>query len=612
MSTSASISRSQNTSPMVVANMTFMLERLAQDCAPLQFVRELTQNSIDSIKQVDGQHGEIRWDVDWNLRELDPANKAYKLAIIDTGVGMTGREMLDYINKLSSSIHEQSTRGNFGMGAKISAAPMNPSGLLYLSWKDGKGSMIHLWKDPESNTYGLKRFPNGEFWVALEDTIKPEPIESHGTMVVLLGKDAADNTANAPQGALIPSRWILRYLNTRYFRFPASITVKARENWHLPRADKRRNSLRRVVGQQAYLQTNNTASGTVDVTGAKVHWWILKSDTELDQSGHNVSGGHVAALYDDELYEMVVGRSGITRLQLFGVIFGYNRVVLYVEPSHEGVELTANTARTQLLIDNQTLPWADWATEFRNKMPAEITSLMEEVAHGAANSENSQSIRERLKQIKELFRFSRYRANPDGSHTIDEELATGGGNAAGSGSSGGRSGGGGGSRAGGGGNAGDIYALFAATNGTPAEEISGLNDPRVRWVSMMDGTRSKDDLDDKAAKYLQPQNTILANADFRVFTDMMARWKKIYGHVPSAIPVVESVVKEWFQQQLVEAVLGALALRRSGGNWSEDEIAELWSETALTAAVLPRYHVDQSIKRALGSKLGTTKDKDAG
>ena len=30
----------------------------------------------------------------------------------------------------------------------------------------------------------------------------------------------------------------------------------------------------------------------------------------------------------------------------------------------------------------------------------------------------------------------------------------------------------------------------------------------------------------------------------------------------------------------------------------------MWTEEALTAAVLPRYHIDISVKRALGSKLG--------
>ena len=34
------------------------------------------------------------------------------------------------------------------------------------------------------------------------------------------------------------------------------------------------------------------------------------------------------------------------------------------------------------------------------------------------------------------------------------------------------------------------------------------------------------------------------------------------------------------------------------------ELAQLWDEPALTAAVLPRYHIDMSIKRVLGQRLG--------
>jgi hypothetical protein len=583
--------------------MTFMLERLSQDCAPLQFIRELTENAIDGILALGGPTGEIRWDVDWTRFDLEP-KEGYKLAVIDTGIGMTGPEMVNYINQLSSSMHQQSKHGNFGMGAKIAAAPRNTLGLIYLSWKGGQGAMIHLWKDPDTGCYGLRRHQNGEFWLPITDDIRPEPIKQHGTMVILLGKKPGENTMDAPPEAFIPSRWIVRYLNSRYFRFPHTVTVKARENWTAPRDDKH-NMLRKIVGQEAWLKANSSDSGTVSLKDATLHWWILNE--KVDDSGSHFSSGHVAALYDDELYEIVTGRPGVARLQSFGVIFGYNRVVLYVEPTqtHNG-DLTANTARTQLLIQGQPLPWSDYAAQFREQMPEPIVKLMDQVAAGTGNAENAASIRERLKQIRDLFKFSRYRPASDGKHRIDDSFAnTGGASNDGGGSNAGSFGG----RKGGGGRAGDIYALFENTGNTPAEEIGGFTDPQVKWVSVLDNTRTSDFLEDRAAKYLPETNTIQANADFRVFTDMAARWKKFYGHVPSAEPVIDAVVREWFQQQLVETVLGALALRRSG-NWSEQEVVALWSEEALTSAVLPRYHVDERIKRTLGSKLGTLKDKE--
>jgi len=37
--------------PMTVSNIGFLLDRLGQDCHPLQFLRELTQNSIEAIER---------------------------------------------------------------------------------------------------------------------------------------------------------------------------------------------------------------------------------------------------------------------------------------------------------------------------------------------------------------------------------------------------------------------------------------------------------------------------------------------------------------------------------------------------------------------------------
>ena len=47
----------------------------------------------------------------------------FKLCVIDNGVGMTGEEMMQYINALSSSVNVLSSTGNYGVGAKIAAAP---------------------------------------------------------------------------------------------------------------------------------------------------------------------------------------------------------------------------------------------------------------------------------------------------------------------------------------------------------------------------------------------------------------------------------------------------------------------------------------------------------
>jgi hypothetical protein len=600
----------ENTLPMQVRNMSFMLDRLGQDCAPLQYLRELTQNALQAVRHLRPIKGEVIWDVDWNRHTL---TSVYKLAVIDTGIGMTGEEMVIYINALSSSMSEQSETGNFGVGAKIAAAPRNHAGLVYLSWKEGVGYMIHLWRDPETGVYGLRQFsrPDGTFghWAYVQDDIKPDAIKDHGTMVILLGNETDEDTMQAPEGAPSPSRWIARYLNTRYFQFPEGVVVKAREGWEYPRSNKDTNLLRTITGQKPYLDKHCLASGKVAVSGAMAHWWVLKDEEALTQnSGFLASSGHMAALYQDELYEMMTARAGVARLQSFGAIFGHNRVVIYVEPTNGSTRrLTSNTARTHLLINSEPLPWADWAAEFRAAMPDAIKDLMEEVAGTSATSDHKQSIRERLKQIRDLFRISRYRPARGGNVQIDEGALTVGGKAkedseARDDAKSGRGGGGKGGRAG------DIYSLFLAAKGVPGEELRVEVDPELRWVSVADGTRTSPDLEDRAAKYIPQQNLILANGDFRVFNDMIDRWCKQYSHVPGARETVQDVVREWFEQQLIETVMGVQALR-DARQWTVQNVEETWSEEALTAAVMARYHIDIAVKRALGAKLGTLKEK---
>ena len=594
---------------MTVQNMGFMLDRLGLDCAPLQYLRELTQNSIEAILSTPDKRGEVVWDVDWTRHTL---TDIYKLAVIDTGIGMTGEEMVQYINALSSSMYSQSSTGNFGIGAKIAAATRNHRGLVYLSWKGGVGYMVHLWRDPESGEYGLRQFPrpDGTFghWGMIEDSVKPAPITNHGTMVVLLGNRDTQHTMDVPSnGVPSPSRWIARYLNTRYYRFPDGIVVKAREGWESPRSDTDRNLLRTITGQKAYLDRHAEASGTEPLTGAMAHWWLLKDEPAASQnSGFIASVGHTAALFQDELYEMQSGRAGVARLQQFGVIFGPTRVVIYVEPlGGPDRQLSSNTARTQLLLDGEPLPWAEWAAEFRSKLPDEIVVVMEEVTGGKSMTDHRQAIRDRLRQIRELFRFSRYRPTHSGSLELDSESAVVGGRARESnGQKNGESTGSGGA----GGRAGDVYSLFLKAGGVPGEEVRTDPDPEPIWVSVLDGTRTPGDMEDRAGRYLWEQNKLMINADFRVYTDLIDRWTRAYSHAPSARVVVQDVVREWFEQALIETVLGIHGLR-DAQQWTVDDLKKSLSDEALTAAVMPRYHIDNAVKRALGSKLGTLKDR---
>jgi hypothetical protein len=603
-----------HTRPLRLRDAAFLLDRLSADCAPLQEYRELTQNSIDAILRT-GKPGEIRWDVDWALAETQGI---YKLCIVDTGDGMTHEELVDYINQLSSSSSEQSLEGHYGVGAKITAGVHNPEGLVYMSWKQAEpsGSMIHFWRDNDAGAYGLKQFELADGSHAhvapIEDDLMPSVIKDHGTKVVLLGDDELQNTALPPEKAPYPTHWLVRYLNRRYFRFPEGITVKVREfakrdprEWpvHETGTIGHGAQLREVLGQRHFLERYRQANGTVPLEGANAHWWLLPSEMprQIDIWQTN---GHIAALHDDELYELREGQPGRRMLQLFGVLFGTSRVVVYVEPTNGTRTVTTNTPRNELKVDGEPLPWDDWADEFRQKMPEPIQSMMDEIAAGSGARDHHDAIRQRLKSILELFKLTRYRRTTPGPVETDGEAPGGatrierprkrshdrGGGAGGAG--------------------GDLYGAFIKAGGDQATPITPRTpEPKVDWVFLARGTREPDDLEDRAARYLPREHRILANGDFRVYTDMTQYFVNLYVGIPGAAEVIAESVREWFEQQLIETVMGVRALEGSR-LWSDEEIENAWSEEALSAAVMPRYHVYTAIKRHLGVTLGSLKEKE--
>lgn len=592
----------ERTLPMGVDNIGFMLERLGQDCDDLQFLREITKNSIEAGAT------EIIWDVDWGLWELSEG-ELYKLCCIDNGCGMTGEEMLRYINQLSSSIHGQAHDGNYGVGAKIAAATRNPAGVIYQSWKNGRGAMIQLWRDEDTGDYGVRQWqlPDGAFqyWQPIGDEGKPEEIGEHGTKVILLGRGDNHNTIDPPEGVDIPSKWVGRYLNARYFRIPEEISLKAREGWKAD-PDAKSNLLRPVHGQGAYLDANADSGGIAELSEARIHWWILKDSDSRVVAPELVTTGHFAALFRDELYEMRTGRAGMTLLQQFGVLFGHDRVVLYVEPRNgRSAHISSNTARTQLLREGQQLPYADWASEFRVNMPQEIKDHVDAVIAGTGSSSHRESIKERLRNYEKLYRLSRYRPKADGSYRIEDPQ---------SGRSrdrrrGERSRPRGNGRIREGESAGNLLATLLAQDGQPAERVNkDLDLPQTLWISRADGTRAEGEIEDRAAKFLREDNLIKINADFRGFTDMIDYWCDDRG-LERGHKVVADVVHDWFEQALVETVIGCQALQGSQ-RWDPDELERALSEEALTAAVMQRYHAANAIKRAVYTRLGRP-DKDS-
>ncbi len=87
----------------------------------------------------------------------------------------------------------------------------------------------------------------------------------------------------------------------------------------------------------------------------------------------------------------------------------------------------------------------------------------------------------------------------------------------------------------------------------------------------------------------------------RAFTDMIERWVSKYDASGSQAKLSFAIqCANGLNSRLIETILSAWALRYTG-RWSMEELPELMERVcSITAAVLPRYHVDVNIKRSLG------------
>ena len=291
-------------------------------------------------------------------------------------------------------------------------------GVLYQSWKHGVGHEVLLCRDPATGRYGLRQYSLGDdeytYHPPVPDSQKPALIGDHGTQVILMGGDEEDDTTKPPEGIPATATWISKYLNSRYYRFPANVLVYVNEGSLDGGSETDR--VRFLTGQQPYLDQQAVTSGTVKLTGAKARWWILRDDSSLTADRTYIeSAGHTAAIYQNELYEMRNGHAGTARLQQFGVVFGFRRVVIYVEPWSGARRLiTSNTTRSHLLLNNEPLPWDTWASEFRKRMPTELEQFVEEQGAKAADTDHAKTVQRRLNKIIDLFKPHRYRRAADG------------------------------------------------------------------------------------------------------------------------------------------------------------------------------------------------------
>lgn len=618
------------------------INRAYNECQAFQWARETLKNSLEAGAT------KVHFGVEYQAVER---RGVYRRLIADNGKGMTAKQLYEYFSYAGSG--EKRIGGehdNFGIGAKISLMPWNTYGLVIVSWVGGEASMIWIERNPKTGEYGLRSFDEFEDENVVEPfedvvhgcdwrRVKPDFIEDHGTVIVLMGSSATDDTVlgdpNRPaeHGA---SKNLIQYLNQRFWMLPegAEATVNrflndtnranwpksAREGRAVLEGGSRRGSYINLYGCRPHITQERKREGAEVLTGAvslydgtHAHWFLLKSG-EMPDPAQGPSTSFIGVLYKDELYN-VTSHHAVYRTM--GVTPQAVRTKLWVilEPPVDDPPNTAGvypeSARSALKHSGTTdrsVPLNDWLADFAKRMPDEIRkALADAFGEHRDDSNLTSKLMERLSQYLHLWgkKFKQPKlmmVEGTANDSIDPTTpaVNGVGLVAG----------------------GDEQEAPVAQGGgrshsggskTPAEAHAEGGDqrnarrtmpprqpPQVMWRDRTDF----EDPENHFAQWLESHNLIQLNQDHRVITEQVERWQARYpDHLAEE---VAGKVREVYQAAALSVFLATEAL--SLGKFERER--RFRSPDALTVALLGYFREDEILRQQL-SYLGKAKGLDS-
>ena len=201
------MSRDAKVTRLKVQDEDFLVASMIERCPRTMMIRELLQNALEAAASA--PEGQRR--VEFSAL---PVEGTRKLAIWNSGRGMTGPELFAMGDIAASIRKETGLDRNFGMGAKVAALPSNTRGLRYRSAHEGAVHEVVIGRF--EGVYGRLRRPGPDG--AMADVIpataaaRAEGCDpaADWTEVVLLGQAPGQDTTLDPYHGQpkVSPRWL--------------------------------------------------------------------------------------------------------------------------------------------------------------------------------------------------------------------------------------------------------------------------------------------------------------------------------------------------------------------------------------------------------------------
>lgn len=613
------------TTPIKCTNPHKMIFNLGRETKLEQFLRELWMNSFESgaEKIVIGPY--------WP--DVERLN-VYRFSIGDNGCGMSEDDIRKNYNLSETGEKIFNLGENFGIGAKIACLPWNLNGMLVMSWKNGVGKAARIWFDPNKKIFGFRRFAVGDaYYEFIDPPYKPDYIKDHGTLIVLLGNNDADDTWQGPirdgDRALPGVYSHLSTLNNRFYRIPKNVevlvqTMKSdRKDW--PKSEKEANKeseenkeevdttedpksddpkshllrgdgKRYVKGLEFYLKKSikkyGGESGVISHKDFDIHWYWI--DSGRSNIPYVMQGCILGSLFNDEIYDIYRHAHAASEMARFGI---YRRTVaknvaIIIEPKTK--DLFSDSARSRLIIRGYNgLPWDIYGSYFAENMPQVIKDAQDNVSKETDNEDFNKTLKEEIKPYLSLMKTDYIHKGKGVNFKKGEGNEVGKEGGQGNGNGGGNSGNSRPRRS-------TPAKIGGDEEGKLKKHIPGL--PEVRWVK-----GEEEGLQGRIARYDYLNNVLLYNIDFEIPNlEVSRRLSDFGGNSDAQKTVAQKILQKVANGVYAQKLAYMIAHHRQNRNtsfWTQDQWLSALSPEALTAAVLGFKWAENLINRIAGPQL---------
>lgn len=431
--------------------------RFGRQVAPMQFLREAIQNSIEA--------GATKIKIEpcpmalHEHAELPGGIK--RLSVLDNGEGMNADQLLKYINKYNSSSKiSGGHHDNFGIGIKATAANFNHYGLVFISWtrESDEGNMIWLCYNKKAKQFGVRHIPvyekqdDGEYeltykqvvslseleatyeneggfegvkwWNANQklayQTWKVKTIKKHGTIVYFCGMHSTDNTwCRDARGKSFAEWSYTHYLNKRFY--------------NLANVSRHSTTRTNVDSKKSYgFEYHTYAFGfkKIDesmINGFKVITLFNKNSIERGVGKKNKMYSHVASAFDissynngfiavkykNELYNLETGKRASRQWGIIADEVMSQVKIIVIPPEYDpktNYGVFPNEGRDTLMIEDgskdqetKVLDLKEIREYYVDNMPQEVSDAIDNALRKKMNFKHSDEAI--FKKYKFLFKL---------------------------------------------------------------------------------------------------------------------------------------------------------------------------------------------------------------